>query len=222
VLDELASLQRLPQLVTALTENRKSNNPIILGFQGKAQLEVIYGHLAEVMLSQPSTSIYLKTKEPKAGEWVSNGIGKVEIERMKETRFDGSRSGRNFSLDRQIEPVVMESEISGLPDLHAFMKHENYVTGFSFPYLDVVADQVAFDPRHLENDKLIFDPKNLMGAGQIAGSPRRPPKPPHTPPHSPFADMSKPLEPAEPPQDPLGTAPPRTGRAKPPTVHTGG
>ena len=163
VLDELASLQRLPQLVTALTENRKSNNPIILGFQGKAQLEVIYGHLAEVMLSQPSTSIYLKTKEPKAGEWVSNGIGKVEIERMKETRFDGSRSGRNFSLDRQIEPVVMESEISGLPDLHAFMKHENYVTGFSFPYLDVVADQVAFDPRHLENDKLIFDPKNLDG-----------------------------------------------------------
>jgi hypothetical protein len=222
VLDELASLQRLPQLVTALTENRKSNNPIILGFQGKAQLEVIYGHLAEVMLSQPSTSIYLKTKEPKAGEWVSNGIGKVEIERMKETRFDGSRSGRNFSLDRQIEPVVMESEISGLPDLHAFMKHENYVTGFSFPYLDVVADQVAFDPRHLENDKLIFDPKNLMGAGQLAHSPRRTPKPPRTPPHSPFADMSKPLEPAEPPQDPLGTAPTPADRAKPPTVHTGG
>jgi hypothetical protein len=222
VLDELASLQRLPQLVTALTENRKSNNPIILGFQGKAQLEVIYGHLAEVMLSQPSTSIYLKTKEPKAGEWVSNGIGKVEIERMKETRFDGSRSGRNFSLDRQIEPVVMESEISGLPDLHAFMKHENYVTGFSFPYLDVVADQVAFDPRHLENDKLFFDPKNLMGAGQLAHSPRRTPKPPRTPPHSPFADMSKPLEPAEPPQDPLGTAPTPADRAKPPTVHTGG
>ena len=87
-----------------MTENRKSKNPIIMGFQGKAQLEVIYGHLAEVMLSQPATKIYLKTKEPKAGEWVSKGIGKVEIERMKETHFDGSRSGRNFTLDRQIEP----------------------------------------------------------------------------------------------------------------------
>ena len=54
VLDELASLQRLPQFHTALTENRKSNNPIIMGFQGKAQLEVIYGHLAEVMLSTPT------------------------------------------------------------------------------------------------------------------------------------------------------------------------
>ena len=40
VIDELASLQKLPQLHTAITENRKSNNPVILGFQGKAQLEV--------------------------------------------------------------------------------------------------------------------------------------------------------------------------------------
>ena len=161
VLDELASLQRLPQLHTAITENRKSNNPIIMGFQGKAQLEVIYGHLAEVMLSQPATSIYLKTKEPNAGEWVSKAIGKVEIERMKETHFDGTRSGRNFALDRQVEPVVMESEISGLPDLHAFMKYENYVTGFSFPYLDMVGDEIPFQPRDLPDDKLTFEPKTL-------------------------------------------------------------
>jgi hypothetical protein len=236
VLDELASLQRLPQLATALTENRKSNNPIILGFQGKAQLEVIYGHLAEVMLSQPSTSIYLKTKEPKAGEWVSNGIGKVEIERMKETRFDGSRSGRNFSLDRQIEPVIMESEISGLPDLHAFLKHENYVTGFSFPYLDVVADKLAFDPRLLENDRLTFDPRNLRGSAEV---PARSPNKPRNNAPSPFADPSEPLEPAEePPNEAAAAAPaPATAtvpseqatpspkkpeRAKPPAVHIGG
>ena len=91
VLDELASLQRLPQLHTAITENRKSRNPLVLGFQGKAQLEVIYGHLAEVMLSQPATKIFLKTTEPNAAEWVSRAIGKVEIERMKETHFDGRR-----------------------------------------------------------------------------------------------------------------------------------
>jgi type IV secretory pathway TraG/TraD family ATPase VirD4 len=72
----------------------------VVGFQGKAQLEVIYGHLAEVLLSQPATSIYLKTEEPNAGEWVSKAIGKVEIESLKETHFDGSRSRRNFALDR--------------------------------------------------------------------------------------------------------------------------
>jgi Type IV secretion-system coupling protein DNA-binding domain len=79
---------------------RHPNNPIIVGFQGKAQLEVICGHLTEVMLSQPATSIYLKTKEPDAREWVSKAIAKVEIERLKETHFDGSRSRRNFALDR--------------------------------------------------------------------------------------------------------------------------
>lgn len=65
VIDELASLQKLPQLHTAITEARKSRNPVVLGFQGKAQLEYLYGHLAEVMLSQPATSVWLTTKEPK-------------------------------------------------------------------------------------------------------------------------------------------------------------
>ena len=161
VIDELASLQKLPQLHTAITENRKSKNPVILGFQGKAQLEYLYGHLAEVMLSQPATSIWLKTKEPSAGEWVSKFIGKVEIERLRETHFDGSRAGRNFALDRQIEPLVMESEISGLPDLHAYMKYENYVTRFSFPYFDMPIVASDFDLRSTPEDKLPYDPKAI-------------------------------------------------------------
>jgi type IV secretory pathway TraG/TraD family ATPase VirD4 len=161
VIDELASLQKLPQLHTAITENRKSRNPVIVGFQGKAQLEYLYGHLAEVMLSQPATSIWLKTKEPSAGEWVSKFIGKVEIERLRETHFDGSRAGRNFALDRQVEPLVMESEISGLPDLHAYMKYENYVTRFSFPYFDMPVVASDFDLRDTPEDKLPYDPKNI-------------------------------------------------------------
>ena len=137
VIDELASLQKLPQLHTAITEGRKGQNPVVLGFQGKAQLEYLYGHLAEVMLSQPATSVWLTTKEPNAGEWVSKFIGKVEIERLRETHFDGTRAGHNFTIERQVEPLVLESEISGLPDLHAFMKYQNYVTFFSFPYFDM-------------------------------------------------------------------------------------
>ncbi|MBB5061656.1 type IV secretory pathway TraG/TraD family ATPase VirD4, partial [Granulicella aggregans] len=81
VLDELATLQRLPQFHSALTKGRKSDNPIIFGYQGKAQLEVIYGHLAEVMLSQPATKFVLKTAEPKAAKWASELIGDIEIER---------------------------------------------------------------------------------------------------------------------------------------------
>lgn len=161
VLDELASLQRLPQLHTAITENRKSKNPLVLGFQGKAQLEVIYGHMAEVMLSQPATKIFLKTTEPKAAEWVSSAIGKVEIERLRQTHFDGPRTGKNFTLERQVEPLVLDSEISGLPDRHAFLKLGNYVAHFSFAYYDIPTTQPAFVPRPLEDDDLGFDPDTL-------------------------------------------------------------
>jgi hypothetical protein len=161
VLDELASLQRLPQLHTAITENRKSKNPLVLGFQGKAQLEMIYGHLAEVMLSQPTTKIFLRTTEPKAAEWVSNAIGKIEIERLRETHSTGLRAGNNFSIERQVEPLVLDSEISGLPDKHAFLKLGNHVARFSFEYRNIPATQPAFVPRPLEDDDLTFEPKTL-------------------------------------------------------------
>lgn len=136
VIDELAGLQRLPQFHTALTKGRKSGNPIVFGYQGKAQLEVIYGHLAEVMLSQPSTKFILKTAEPNAAKWASNLIGQVEIERVRETVADGKRQGKSFTLDRQIEPLVMDSEIEGLSDLQTFVKLGNSVSRFSFPHKD--------------------------------------------------------------------------------------
>ena len=129
--------------------------------KAKAQLEVIYGHLAEVMLSQPATKIFLKTTEPKAAEWVSNAIGKVEIERMKETHFDGTRAGKNFSLDRQVEPLVMDSEISGLENRHAFLKLGNNVARFHFEYMDLPQTTPGFVPRRVEDDELPFDPKTL-------------------------------------------------------------
>ena len=161
VIDELASLQKLPQLHTAITENRKSGNPLVLGFQGKAQLEVIYGHLAETMLSSPASKIFMKTAEPKAAEWISEAIGKVEIERLKETKFDGSRSGKNFSMDRQIEPLVMGSEISGLSDRHAYLKLGNYVARFSFDYLDLPRRTPGYLPRATADGGMAFNPDTL-------------------------------------------------------------
>ena len=154
VLDELATLQRLPQFHTALTKGRKSNNPIIFGYQGKAQLEVIYGHLAEVMLSMPSTKIVMKTSEPSAAKWASELIGEIEIERVRETVADGKRAGKSFTLDRQIEPLVMGSEIEGLDDLHAFLKLGNHVTRFSFPHMDrdIIAPNIV--PRNIPEEDM--------------------------------------------------------------------
>ncbi len=151
VLDELASLQRLPQLHTALTENRKSNNPVVIGFQGRSQLEVRYGHEAEAMLSQPATKIFLHTSEPRAAKWISDTIGEVEIERVRESvstdQFPRYRRSKSYNTERRVEPLVLPSEISGLPRLHALVKVDNFVVPISFPYIELAKIQPAFIER---------------------------------------------------------------------------
>ena len=147
VLDELASLQRLPQLHTALTENRKSNNPIVLGFQGRSQLEARYGHDAETMISQPATKIFLRTGEPHAAKWVADAIGDVEIERLAESRSNGRGRERSLGLERQVEPLVMASEISGLPNLRAVLKLGNLVVRMHVRYEPPIQREPDFLPR---------------------------------------------------------------------------
>jgi type IV secretory pathway TraG/TraD family ATPase VirD4 len=136
VLDELASLQRLPQLHTAITENRKSNNPVVLGFQGRSQLETRYGHDAEAMLSQPATKIFLRTSEPRAAKWISDTLGDIEIERLRESRSQGSIGRQQYGLERQVEPLVMASEITGLSALRGWLKVGNLVVRMTFPFID--------------------------------------------------------------------------------------
>jgi len=151
VLDELASLQHLPQLKTAVTENRKSNNPIVLGFQGKAQVEALYGHVAEAMLSQPATKIFLKTSEPYASEWISKAIGEVEVERFRESRTKGVFPRGRESEQRDItrEPLVMASEVGGLDPLHGYLKHGNLVVQMRFPYIELANHTEKFIERKM-------------------------------------------------------------------------
>ena len=151
VLDELASLQHLPQLKTAVTENRKSNNPMVLGFQGKAQVEALYGHVAEAMLSQPATKIFLKTSEPHASEWISKAIGEVEIERFRESRTKGMfpRGRETEQRDITREPLVMASEVGGLDPLHGYLKHGNLVVQMRFPYMQLENNAEKFVERKM-------------------------------------------------------------------------
>ena len=86
---------------------------------------------------------------------------KVEIERLRETKFDGSRAGKNFTVDRQVEPLVMPSEIAGLEDRHAYLKLGNNVARFVFDFLDSPGETEEFVARKSEDDELAFDRRTL-------------------------------------------------------------
>ena len=156
ILDELASLQRLPQLHTAITENRKSNNPVVLGFQGRSQLETRYGHDAEAMLSQPATKIFLRTSEPHAAKWIADTIGEVEIERLRESRSNAQWGQQSYGLERQVEPLVMASEISGLAALRGYLKLGNLVVRLHVPFLDLASRHPAFIERPIQTPTAAF------------------------------------------------------------------
>jgi hypothetical protein len=148
VLDELASLNKLPQLHTAVTENRKYGNPVVLGFQGRSQLEKRYGQDAEAMLSQPATKVFLKTSEPRAAKWISDAIGEIEVERLKESRSVGLlRSKKSYAMEIATKPLIMASEISGLEPLRGFIKQENRVVPVRFALMKKRTKQVEFIER---------------------------------------------------------------------------
>jgi len=171
VLDELASLQKLPQLHTAVTENRKSGNPVVLGFQGRSQLETRYGHEAEAMLSQPATKIFLKTSEARAADWISKMVGEVEIERIRETRSDryrGSGESKSYSLDRRVEPLVMASEITGLGELRGYLKCGNLVVPLSFPFVPPAKLQPGYLERPLKMRRAIAPTPSSSSASAAA------------------------------------------------------
>jgi hypothetical protein len=159
ILDELPTLNKLPKLPEALALARKPNVRLVIGFQGRAQLEARYSTEAEAMLSQPATKTFLRTSEPRAGEWISKALGEIESERLKESVthnkvFVGyKRKSHNFSLDRQVKPLVLPSEIMGLRNLTGYFKSGNYVVPIDFDPNPVQPRQPAFVPRPIKADE---------------------------------------------------------------------
>lgn len=137
ILDELASLDVLPTLPLALAESRKSNTRLVIGFQGRSQVEARYGQEAEAMLSQPRTRIFLRTGEPRAAEWVSKCIGEVETEHVREGRSQndwGVRSSTNATLDRRTELAILASEVENLEDLTGYFQTPGYTLKLAFQF----------------------------------------------------------------------------------------
>ena len=117
-----------------MREQRKSDNPIVLGFQGMSQLDALYGKRAETILSQAYTNIVLRTREPRAAKHLSELIGKAQLERVRESKparwFE--RRHRTYSTERVVDPVVMESEIQGLDDMQGYFVQQDKIVVIRF------------------------------------------------------------------------------------------
>jgi hypothetical protein len=102
----------------------------------------------------------LHTSEPRAAKWISDTIGEVEMERVKvtvNTQPLKIMKAKSYHIERRTEPLVLPSEISGLQRLHAFLKVDNLVVPFSFPYVAPAKIEPGFIPREIKPRVVAID-----------------------------------------------------------------
>ncbi len=148
------------------------------------------------MLSQPATKIFFKTSEPRAAKWISETLGEIEVERLKESRTPGLlRSKKQFAMEIATKPLVMASEIAGLEPLRGYVKQENRVVPVRFQLMPKKARQ----PEFIERKMVIPEPR---------------PVPPPVEPEPPKAVTPAPTPvPSKQPQKPKSAFGPKQGTA---------
>lgn len=125
VVDEMGALGRLNSLQGALTRSRKHGLRIVGGLQSTAQLDSIYGREAAIVLRScfRNLIVFATSKtDPDTSEMLSKSLGEREIDREQHARSDGPNGiTKNVTLQRVKERIVIPSEITELPNLHAYL-----------------------------------------------------------------------------------------------------
>lgn len=140
--DEMFSLAKLPSLETALYEGRKYGNRFCLGFQGRSQLQALYGKSAEAIMSSSTTKIFLRTSEYDAAEWCSKNVGKPErrraIESFSSSLLSNGRDSISLREDLRTDYLVIPNEIQTKPKLSGYLSYDGLAVDFRFPYPNLV------------------------------------------------------------------------------------
>lgn len=157
-IDELPSLQRLPSLKVALHEGRKYNLRFVIGFQGRSQLEQLYGREAEGLMSAPYTRIFLRTNEFAAADWAAKNIGMPERERDIESFTSplaltaAGKDSVSLRTEKRTDYIVYPNEIQNLPKLTGYLRYDRFAVPIAFPYpTPSQPEQVSSGIRQLES-----------------------------------------------------------------------
>ena len=126
VLDELASMQKISILPTALSELRKFGGCIVTGFQSLPQLKHIYGlNTTQHMISLFNTKVFFRMPESDTALALSRLFGETVTEESNTNISYGAhemRDGVSLNTVQRTKPLIPASDFLTLPDLNAFIK----------------------------------------------------------------------------------------------------
>lgn len=125
LIDELASLHRLPSLSLLLSQGRKYGLCAASAFQDIHQIRTIYGiDEAQALMAMYNTHILFRTKCPDTAQWMSHLTGQRESIEQREGFSYGAndiRDGVSIQAERRKEPLILPTEFLRLNDKEAYM-----------------------------------------------------------------------------------------------------
>lgn len=137
VMDELDSLGKITSLRSGLTKLRRYGGVGVCGLQTIAQLRDRYGREeAQTLLSCLSSKLLLAAGDAETAEYFSKEIGDREVVRLVTSQNAGASQGERWDSGSQsqgtstseqyaTERTVLASQITGLSNLHGFLKRVN-------------------------------------------------------------------------------------------------
>ena len=148
--DELAALNKLPDLSKALAEVRKYGGSFVLGLQTLAQIDEIYGqNTSRIITGLTGTKLIFRTPDSYTAKRMSEFLGEQEIMESQESISFGAhqiRDGVSLSEQKRRQPLITYSQIMQLPNLSAYLQlpQDFPITKVSFKYHDLAVIQPAF------------------------------------------------------------------------------
>lgn len=125
-IDELPSLNQIPDLPKALAEVRKYGGCFVLGVQNVSQMDDLYGHnITRSICGLTGTKLIFRSPDSDTCKRMSQFLGEQEIIETSESISFGShqmRDGVSLSEHKHLKPVVSHSEILSLPNLQAYIR----------------------------------------------------------------------------------------------------
>ena len=126
IIDELPTLHQIPSLASGLRESRQYGGAMVLGTQVFSELRDIYGREAATTIAgNCNTRLVLNSPDMDTSEWLSESLGRTEVERMEENISYGAaeiRDGVGLSRREQLQKLVLPSDIMRLQPLHGYVK----------------------------------------------------------------------------------------------------
>jgi len=159
IIDELATLNRLPFLTGKLAEVRKVGGCFVVGFQVLSQLEDIYGREgANTVMGNLNNTIFGSTPDHTTAEKFSKALGMADQIESRENISVGAnenRDGVGFIKNRFERAIATPTQIMRLPQLNAY---------FTFAY-DSPTSLVKFKYSKLKSLHSPMEPYTGSGFG---------------------------------------------------------